>query len=219
MPSAPSAAASSSAALRAAGPRPSIWCSSSMIDSWVEAASAGAAPSAERTVAASRAARGVREVIGFRTPRARGSCGARARRGASASAGDRLVALGDLAPVDGVPPRVDVVGAPVLVLQVVGVLPDVNAQQRGLPLRDRVVLVGRSDDRQAGAVVDEPRPAGAELVDAGLLELGLEVVERAERGGDRVSQRTVGLAAAVRAHALPEQRVVVVPAAVVAHRL
>jgi hypothetical protein len=30
--------------------------------------------------------------------------------------------------------------------------------------------------------VHEPRPAGAELADAGLLELGLEVVERAERG-------------------------------------
>src|SRR5919198_5986758 len=87
---------------------------------------------------------------------------------------DRLVALGDLAPVDGVPPRVDVVGAPVLVLQVVGVLPDVDADERGLALGDWVVLVGRADDRQSGPVVDEPRPAGAELVDAGLLELRLE---------------------------------------------
>jgi len=38
--------------------------------------------------------------------------------------------LGDLVPVDYVPPRVDVVGTAVLVLQVVGVLPHVDAQQR-----------------------------------------------------------------------------------------
>ena len=63
----------------------------------------------------------------------------------------------------------------------------------------------------------EPRPAGAELVDAGLLELGLEVGEGAEGRVDRVGERAGGLAAAVRAHALPEQRVVVVAAAVVAH--
>jgi hypothetical protein len=64
--------------------------------------------------------------------------------------------------------------------------------------------------------VHEPRPARAELADAGLLELGLEVREGAERRRDRRGQIAVGLAAAVRAHPLPEQRVVVVPAAVVA---
>ena len=46
----------------------------------------------------------------------------------------------------------------------------------------------------------------------------LEVSERAERAVDRRGEVAVGLAAAVGAHALPEERVVVVPAAVVAHR-
>ena len=91
-------------------------------------------------------------------------------------------------PVDDVPPRVDVVGAAVLVVQVVGVLPDVDAEQRRLAVADRVVLVGGRDDREAGAVVDEPGPAGAEAADAGVLELRLEVVERAERGVDRVAR-------------------------------
>jgi hypothetical protein len=99
------------------------------------------------------------------------------------------------------------------------VLPDVDAQQRRLALRDRVVLVGGADHREPRAVVDQPRPARAELVDAGLLELGLEVREGAERGVDRLGERAVGLAAAVRAHPLPEQGVVVVAAAVVAHGL
>ena len=53
----------------------------------------------------------------------------------------RRVALGDLVPVDRVPPRVDVVRALVLVLQVVGVLPHVDAEQRRLAVGDRAVLV------------------------------------------------------------------------------
>src|SRR5579884_4531102 len=64
------------------------------------------------------------------------------------SAGDPAEALGDLGPVDHVPPGLDVVGPAVLVLEVVGVLPHVDAQQRRLALADRVVLVGGRDDRQ-----------------------------------------------------------------------
>jgi hypothetical protein len=41
---------------------------------------------------------------------------------------DPGVKLADLRPVDHVPPRVDVVGTAVLVLDVVGVLPDVYAE-------------------------------------------------------------------------------------------
>ena len=47
----------------------------------------------------------------------------------------RGVPLGDLVPVDDVPPRLEVVRALVLVLEVVGVLPDVVAQQRRLSRR------------------------------------------------------------------------------------
>src|SRR6202167_3500593 len=127
----------------------------------------------------------------------------------------RGVARGDGRPVHDVPPRVEVVGAAGLVLEVVGVLPDVDAEQRDLAGGDRVVLVGAADHGEAVAVEHEPGPAGAELVDAGFLELGLEVREGAERGGDRFAELAARLAAAARAHALPEERVVVVPAAVV----
>ena len=54
---------------------------------------------------------------------------ARRRGGARAQCRE---ALRDLRPVHDVPPRVDVVRAAVLVLQVVGVLPDVDAEQRRL---------------------------------------------------------------------------------------
>ena len=126
-------------------------------------------------------------------------------------------ALRDAVPVDDVPARVEVVRAAVLVLEVVGVLPDVDAEQRRLAGRDGVVLIGRRDDGEAVGVLDEPGPAGAELVDAGGLEVGLELVERAELGVDRGGQVAARRAAALRAHELPEERVVEVPAAVVAH--
>ena len=53
--------------------------------------------------------------------------------------------------------------------------------------------------------MDEPGPAGAELADAGVLELLLEGVEGAERLVDRVGEVAVGLAAAVRAHRSPRR--------------
>ena len=66
-------------------------------------------------------------------------------------------------PVDDVPEGVEVGGALVLVLQVVGVLPDVDAEQRRLAVGDRRVLVrGRGDREAAGGVLDQPGPAGAE---------------------------------------------------------
>src|SRR5215218_273358 len=73
---------------------------------------------------------------------------------------DRLrVALRDRRPIDHVPPGLEVLGAPVLVLEVVRVLPDVVAEDRLVGLEDRRVLVRRRVHREAGPVVDQPRPA------------------------------------------------------------
>src|SRR5688572_16279753 len=127
-----------------------------------------------------------------------------------ASARLLLVALRDLAPVHDVPPGLDVVRPAVLVLQVVRVLPDVEAEQdvaRLRALHERVVLVGRADDRQPVALADEPRPARAEAADARRLELLAELREVAERLTDRLTERAARLAAGVRPHQLPEERV------------
>src|SRR5207253_4791368 len=79
----------------------------------------------------------------------------------------RLKPLRDLVPVHDVPPRGEVVRALVLVLEVVRVLPDVVAEERGLPLHERRVLVGRALDRELAAAQEEPRPAAAEALGAG----------------------------------------------------
>src|SRR5881409_3501698 len=54
--------------------------------------------------------------------------------------------LVDLRPVDDVPPRVDVVWTAVLVLQIVRVLPDVDAEHDLLAFHQRAVLVGAALD-------------------------------------------------------------------------
>src|SRR5712691_1466720 len=144
-------------------------------------------------------------------------CCARLGPGPGSAAGRLLIPAGDLLPVDDVPPGGEVVGAAVLVLEVVGVLPDVDAEQRHLAVADRAVLVRRRQHGETGAVPDEPRPAAAEALDAGVVHRRLQLVEAAEHGLDRRPQLPVRVAAAVRAHDLPEERVVRVPASVVAH--
>src|SRR5437764_9676198 len=110
----------------------------------------------------------------------------------------RLVILADLGPVDHVPPRRDVLRPAVLVLEVVGMFPDVEAEDRRAPLHERAVLVGRGLDAQRSAAVQgEPGPAAAEAARGRLGELVLERVEAADGLGDRLSQRAAGLASRV----------------------
>src|SRR6185437_8175842 len=89
-------------------------------------------------------------------------------------------ALVDFVPVHGVPPRGKVVGAAVLVLQVIRVLPHVIAEDRKMPLGKRVVLVRRGDDLQFAAIPDEPSPPRAELLRGGIVELLLQIVKAAK---------------------------------------
>src|SRR5262249_4287736 len=121
----------------------------------------------------------------------------------------RVEALLDGAPVHDVPPRVQVLGPAVLVGQVVRVLPDVDPEHRaaGPVLHRRPALVGRRVPGEPGAVPDEPCPAGAEPLRAGVVDGHLQLVEAAERVVDRVGERAARLAAAVRRHDRPEERV------------
>src|SRR5215831_12026223 len=89
-------------------------------------------------------------------------------------------ALVDFGPVDDVPPGGEVVGAAVLVLEVVGVLPDVISEDRVEALAERRVLVGRRDDLQLATLDHKPAPSGAELLGSGLVEGLLEGFKIAE---------------------------------------
>src|SRR3954469_25383107 len=64
-------------------------------------------------------------------------------------------------PIDHVPPSVDVVRTPVLIFQVVGVLPHVDAEHDFLAFHDRAVLIGTALDRELVAAADHPCPAAS----------------------------------------------------------
>src|ERR1039457_3634748 len=128
-------------------------------------------------------------------------------------------ALVDLVPVDGVPPGGEVVGAAVVVFQVVGVLPDVVAEDGVEAIGEGTVLVGGGDDGELAGLENEPAPAGAELLGGGLVEELLEGLKVAEVGLDLRGNSAVGVAAALGLHNLPEHGVVDVAAAVVLNDL
>src|ERR1700733_6366229 len=80
----------------------------------------------------------------------------------------------------------------------------------------RCVLIWRGFNFQFLASQNQPRPAAAELSERGFGEIFLERAETAEAGVDRPGQIARRLAAAVFLHHLPEKRMVVMTAALIA---
>src|SRR5208283_5111476 len=75
-----------------------------------------------------------------------------------------LITLVDIFPVHYVPPRLQVLRAPVVVLQIVRVLPHIVAEDGMKALRNGTVLVRRGDDLHlALAVAGQPDPSAAKL--------------------------------------------------------
>src|SRR5262249_7510833 len=87
-------------------------------------------------------------------------------------AGLRLrITVGDGFPVDDAPPRVEIIRTLVLILQVIRVLPDIDAHDRRLPLHVRTVLIGARKNLELAIRQNEPGPAAAEALDAGVFDL------------------------------------------------
>src|SRR6476620_2565912 len=101
-------------------------------------------------------------------------------------------------------------------VDVVGVLPDVAAENRRRAVNQRALAVRGLGDFELAVLDRQPAPAGAELTDAGGSEIGLELVEAAEVFGDLLFQTAGQLAAAaVRLHPVPEMQMIVVLAGIV----
>src|SRR5437588_10480420 len=91
-----------------------------------------------------------------------------------------LESLADEVPVDDVVKGGDVFGASILVLQIVGMLPNIDPEERSAALGKRVVLVWGRLDFQIFAVQSEPGPAAAKLRGRSCREFLLEGHEAAE---------------------------------------
>lgn len=121
-------------------------------------------------------------------------------------------------PINHVPDRLEVLGLPVLILQVIRMLPRIHAQQRHQPAHNRVLVRPRNNAHlPARRILDQPRPPGP--LDARKLRVKrrLELLQVAPLALDRLCQGARGgLAAAGRlwGEVLPEEGVVEVAAAV-----
>src|SRR5690625_3333395 len=101
-------------------------------------------------------------------------------------------ACSGVGPVDDVPPGLDVVGLDVLVVEVEGVLPHVELQNRGAAELDVGLLVLQLLDEEVSAelVVDENGPSGPLDRRRGGREVLTELVERTELVVDGCGERS-----------------------------
>src|ERR1700676_2009110 len=118
-------------------------------------------------------------------------------------------------PIDDVPPSLDVIGAHVLIFQVVGVLPNVNTENGLGTERNGRVLIRCRIDGQLAVLDDEPSPSRAEAAQASGGEFFLEPRESPEGRLDSIGKLTLWLTAAALLHLRPEQRMVPVAAGIV----
>src|ERR1039458_2726546 len=123
----------------------------------------------------------------------------------------------DIFPIDQVvDERLQIVRAAVAIVDVIGMLPDVTAEDRRAAMDQRAFAVGCLGDFQLAVLHRQPAPARTELADAGGGEIGLELLEAAEVLVDLLLQ-TAGqfAAAAIGLHPVPEMHVVVVLSGIV----
>src|SRR4029077_19646632 len=116
--------------------------------------------------------------------------------------GEQLV---DIVPVHEVlDERLEIIGTAVAIVDVVGVLPDVAAEDRGRAVHQRALAVRRLGDLELAALDREPAPARAELAHASGDEIGLELLKAAKVFFDLLLEpaRQLG-SAAVRLHPTP----------------
>src|SRR5438552_6296925 len=99
--------------------------------------------------------------------------------------------------------RCDVIRALILIIEIIGMLPDVDRQQRSEALGQRQFGVGCLDDLERMPVGDEPSPTAAELLYGRVGELLLECVVAAERSIDLLGQRRAGLTATLWLQRMP----------------
>ena len=79
--------------------------------------------------------------------------------------------IGHFLPVDHVEPVVDICGAQIIMFEIIGVLPDVDIQEKCAGLAQRCILIGGGHDLEDTIVGHKPCVAGSEDRQRGRFEL------------------------------------------------
>ena len=114
-----------------------------------------------------------------------------------------------------VEPSLEVLRASIAVVDVIAVLPDVDAEDRLRAVHQRVFAVRGLHDFKLPVLDRQPGPARTELTLAGFNEVGANLVEAAVLVNERLDLARQLLAAAALLHPLPEMKMVIVLADVV----
>src|SRR3984893_10287149 len=115
--------------------------------------------------------------------------------------------------------RLQIIRAAVAIIDVIGMLPDIDAEDRRRAMHQRIFAVGGLGDFELAVLDRQPRPARTELADAGGGEIGLEFLQPAEVLGDLLFQAARQfVAAAIGLHPVPEMQMIVMLAGVVEER-
>src|SRR5437867_6177108 len=108
-------------------------------------------------------------------------------------------------PVHHVPPGFDVVGTPVLILKIISMLPNIDAENRRVAVHQRAVLVWRRNDFKLSVLIlDQPRPAAAKTSRTSGSKFLFEIVEAPECRFDIIGELAFRFAAGIRSHYLPK---------------
>ena len=127
------------------------------------------------------------------------------------------VSIGNCVPVDNVPESADIVRASILVVQVVGVFPDIETKNGSASFHQGAVLVGGAFHDQLISVNTQPRPTAAKPRGRGVGKGFLKCFEAAAGGINGCCEVPLRGSAGSRSHDAPEQRVVSVSATIVAN--
>src|ERR1700733_13230342 len=112
--------------------------------------------------------------------------------------------------------RLQIIRTAVAIVDVVGVLPDVAAEDRRGAMHQWALAVRGLGDFELAVLDLQPAPARSELTDTGGGEIGLELLQPAEVLGDLLFQAAGQFAAAaIGLHPVPEMQMIVVLAGIV----
>src|SRR5690606_39209033 len=109
-------------------------------------------------------------------------------------------------PVDHVAEGLDIIGAWILILQVVGMLPDIDTDDRRQPLRETAILIVQPDNGElAVAVFHQPGPAASKHLQRRRAKLLGKFIVGAKLLVDRLGKLPGRLAAFILLQQLPEK--------------
>ena len=119
-----------------------------------------------------------------------------------------------LVPIHQIPEGRDVIRSPVLIVEVIGVFPNVQTDDWGSgivgnPFHQGRILIWRGGDSQGSVIpFDQPCPPRSESREGCLGERFFHGVQAAESGSDGVSQASLRKSTALRRKAFPEKSMV-----------